>query len=238
MRIELLLVDVGEYQAGVMAVAVGCPEADEGAGGIVGIGAGFGRGFFAGDGKVGGEYPLDVIGRDGREHDEFVTADEIATGRNGTTLIEGVVGGGVFVAGDFVLFTTDHDGAKGFTGFSAQRVICIVGEAHGSSGLAFGLGLGKGGQAQVHDALEAGILEGFGHQATYQVVIVPAGHDDDGECAGIDAGAGHVGPPVPQGLAVGLAVGLGAVFDGVVDDDDAAIAGQTATDAGGFAGGG
>ena len=52
-----------------------------------------------------------------------------------------------------------------------------------------------------------------------QVVLVPAGHDERHGGAGREACGQRVGPPVPGGVADRQRVGLGAVFERVVDDE-------------------
>ena len=57
-------------------------------------------------------------------------------------------------------------------------------------------------------------------EASCQVVLVPAGEDQDDWCAGGEAGGCDVGPPVPDAVAVDGGVCLFAVFDGVVDNEE------------------
>ena len=74
------------------------------------------------------------------------------------------------------------------------------------------------GQGDDPDALLAAVLLDVGQQSPGQVVLVPTGHDEHQLAAGLHAGHEVVAPPGPLLVADGLAVGVLAALDRVVDD--------------------
>jgi hypothetical protein len=90
--------------------------------------------------------------------------------------------------------------------------------------------VGLGGD--VHDPPQVPVLGG--EEPAGEVVLVPAGQDDDDRGAGGEAGGGDVGPPVPHVLPERLGVGFLAVLDRVVDDQQVGgAAGEATADADG-----
>ena len=110
-----------------------------------------------------------------------------------------------------------------------------AGAGGGFAGLPLGAGAATGGDhvfaLGATEGIGGGVLalggdvENFpagigGDEAACQVVLMPAGEDEDDLGAGGEAGGEGVGPPVPACVADDLGVGLDSVLDGVVDDEE------------------
>src|SRR5699024_1334653 len=116
-----------------------------------------------------------------------------------------------------------------FAGASTGRDHVVADLVAEDVGFAFGrfvVGLG----GDVDDAPVGAVLAFL--EPSGEVVVPPPGLDDDDGDAGAEAGDGHFGPPVLDGLAPCLGVGVFAVFVGVVDDEQVdGFTGECAFDA-------
>ena len=59
----------------------------------------------------------------------------------------------------------------------------------------------------------------FVDEPPHHVIFVPTGHHHHHKPAGVDARAGDPRPPIPQLVTEGEGVGIGKVFDGVINDE-------------------